>query len=244
MRVFLLKHENERGVYHLTSKEKNYLFRVLRLNVNDVFTAKDSQNNYYKAFLFNEDSMTLESTERLEETLLDSLSSYRGPFVQLTAFISVLKGKKNEIQVRALTEIGVSRIVLMETDFTQSPLSQHEMERIKAIIGEAVQQSGSKAPSLDGPVDFAAALTMMDNLTLILHQDTLERTKSLSEALSEADINTNISMMIGPEGGFSDAECNNAIDRGAVPVLLNTNILRAETAAIYTASAIQAILQN
>ena len=113
MRVFLLKHENERGVYHLTSKEKNYLFRVLRLNVNDVFTAKDSQNNYYKAFLFNEDSMTLESTERLEETLLDSLSSYRGPFVQLTAFISVLKGKKNEIQVRALTEIGVSRIVLM-----------------------------------------------------------------------------------------------------------------------------------
>ena len=244
MRVFLLKHESKDGIYHLTTKEKNYLFRVLRLNVNDIFTAKDSKEQYYKAFLFDENSITLEKTEKPEETLLDSLSSYRGPFVPLTVFISVLKGKKNEIQVRALTEIGVSRIVLVNTSFTQSPLSQHEIERLKAIIAEAVQQSGSKEPELEGPVDFTSALSLADNLTLILHQSSLEKTKTLSEALSDADINTRISVMIGPEGGFSDDECDKALSKGAIPVLLNTNILRAETAAIYTASAVQALLQN
>ena len=245
MRVFLLRKEaGDNGIYTLSEKEKNYLFRVLRLNVNDVFTAKDSRERYYKAFLFDEGSITLERTDAPEETLLDGLSSYKGPFIPLTAFISVLKGKKNEMEVRALTEIGVKRIVLMNTEFVQTPLSKHQAERLTAIIREAVQQSGSREPELIGPVSFEEALRMKEGRLFILHQSTIEKTRTLSEALNDFREDESVSFMIGPEGGFSDRECIAAMDRGAVPVLLNTNILRAETAAIYTASAIQALLQN
>ncbi len=245
MRVFLLRSTyGGESIYMLSQKEKNYLLRSLRLKVNDTFTAKDSRERYYKAFLFDEDSITLEETDKPEETLLDGLSSYKGPFVPITAFISVLKGKKNEIEVRALTEIGVRKIVLMETEFTQSPLSGHQKERIAAIIREAVQQSGSPEPELEGPVSFKKALELADKKILILHQSTLEKTRSLKEALADTDIMTPVSIMIGPEGGFSDKECEMAVKKGAVPVLLNTNILRAETAAIYTAASVQTLFQN
>ena len=246
MRVFLLRRDEWQGnVYKLSKKEKNYLFSVLRLKVNDTFTAKDSEDNYYKAFLFDEDNITLEHTDTPEETLLDGLSSYKGPFADISMYISVLKGKKNELEARALTEIGVRRIVLMETEFTQSPLSGHQIERIEAIIREAVQQSGSQAPELIGPVSFSEALGMAEGRTLLLHQSALgEEPKRLSDVLSDLDGTVPVSMMIGPEGGFSDRECALACSEGAVAVLLNTNILRAETAAIYTAAAIQSFFQN
>lgn len=244
MRVFLLRRDADNGIYNLSEKEKNYLFRVLRLNVNDVFTAKDSKERYYKAFLFDEGSITLERTDNPEATLLDNLSSYKGPFIPMIAFISVLKGKKNEMEVRALTEIGVKKIVLMNTEFVQSPLSKHQNERLETIIREAVQQSGSKEPELIGPVSLEEALNIAEGRIIILHQSTIERTRKLSEALEDTKEDESISFMIGPEGGFSDRECNIAVEKNAIPVLLSTNILRAETAAIYTASAIQAILQN
>ena len=133
----------------------------------------------------------------------------------------------------------------METEFTQSPLSGHQIERIEAIIREAVQQSGSQAPELIGPVSFSEALGMAEGRTLLLHQSALgEEPKRLSDVLSDLDGTVPVSMMIGPEGGFSDRECALACSEGAVAVLLNTNILRAETAAIYTAAAIQSFFQN
>ena len=245
MRVFLLRREaGNDGIYHLSQKERNYLCNVLRLSINSVFTAKDSKDRYYRAFLFDEDTLTLEETDRPEATLLDGLSSYQGPFVPLSAFVSVLKGRKNEMEVRALTEIGVRRIVLMETEFTQSPLSGHDRERLSSIVREAVQQSGSSEPEIRGPLPFSEALDLADGRMLILHQSSLEATKRLSQALSGCTAADPVSFLIGPEGGFSEKECSMAIGKGAVPILLSTNILRAETAAIYTASAIQALLQN
>ena len=245
MRVFLLRRNDWKGnTYELSKKEKTYLFSVLRLSVNDVFTAKDSDDNYYKAFLFDENTIILEATDNPEETLLDNLSSYSGPFRGISMYISVLKGKKNEMEVRALTEMGIKKIVLMETEFVQSPLSKHQMERFSLIIREAVQQSGSKEPELVGPLSFKEALTEVEGKLLILHQSAIGGTMKLSEAVKDLSQDSPLSFMIGPEGGFSDKECEEAVNNGATPVLLCTNILRAETAAIYTASSLQTLMQG
>ena len=66
----------------------------------------------------------------------------------------------------------------------------------------------------------------------------------LTEAVREMDKNYDFACFIGPEGGFSDLECEMAEDKGIKTVLLNTNILRAETAAIYTASSLQTLIQG
>ena len=241
MRIFLLSGRTENGVYRLSQKERKYLFSVLRLNVNDTFTAKDKDGNLYKAFLFSDDSITLEHTDDPEKTLLDSLSSYREPLLPITMMVSVLKNKKNESEIRMLTEMGVRRIILMETEFTEGHLNDHQLERIHLIMREAVQQSGADLPELIGPVSFSDALGLIEGKPVILHQGKRTESISIMEAASGA---SSVSAMIGPEGGFSDRECEEAESRGAVPVLLKTNILRSETAAVYTASIIQAILQE
>ena len=240
MRLFLLSRIPENGIYHLSAKERKYLFSVLRKKVNDTFTASDRNGNYYKAFLFDEESMTIEPTDAPEETLNDSLSSFKGPFFPITMYISVLKGKKNETEIRMLTEMGVGKIVLINTEFTEGIWNSHMSERINSIAREAVQQSGSRAPEIYGPIPFEKAIEEAEGTVLILHQSSRTKTQSLTDI----DFGSRVSCMIGPEGGFSDKECSLAEEHGAIPVLLKTNILRAETAAIYTASSLQTILHK
>ena len=242
MRIFLLGDSiNGNGIYRLSAKEKRYLLSVLRLNINETFTARDRNGIFYKAFLYDEDSLTLEKTDNPEETLLDGLSAYKEPLLPITMIISVLKNKKNESEIRMLTEMGVRRIILMETEFTEGHLTEHNIERFSLIMREAVQQSGAALPELTGPVPFREALAAAEGRLIILHQGMRKSSVSLLKALDGAE---SVTAMIGPEGGFSDNECAVAEEAGAVPVLLKTNILRSETAAIYTAAAAQVLLQE
>lgn len=246
MRIFLLSGDyNGERLYSLKSKEKQYLGKVLRLEVGTVFTAKDRKENYYTAELIDEDTLSLVSSDKPEETLLDGLSGYKGEFFPITMFISILKGKKNEMVVRALTEMGVTRIIFVKTEFVQEKdFTSHQRERLESIVKEAVQQSGAKSPILEGPIDFKKALENAPKNSMILHQSTRGKTMCLTEAVEEMDKNYDFACFIGPEGGFSDSECELAEDKGIKTVLLNTNILRAETAAIYTAASLQTLIQG
>lgn len=247
MRVFLLdKSYDGAPFYTLRARERSYLEKVLRLDEGTVFTAKDRDERYYKAVILGDGSLSLEPTENPEETLLDNLSGYSGPFAPITMYISILKGKKNESVVRALTEIGVKRIVFVQSEYVQEKdFTSHQRERLEAILREAVQQCGGKAPLLEGPISFQEAVDEVEGTAILLHQSTIATTKHLSEVFKQGENLKNvISCFIGPEGGFSEQECTYAENKGMIPVLLNTNILRAETAAVYTAAAIQAIVQN
>ncbi len=246
MRIFLLSGDyNGDRIYTLKAKEKQYLSKVLRLERGTVFTAKDRKENYYKAELIDDDTLTLDSTENPEETLLDGLSGYKGEFFPITMFISILKGKKNELVVKALTEMGVKKIVFVKTEFVQEKdFTVHQRERLESIVREAVQQSGAKSPILEGPIDFDKAIEEAPKNSMILHQSTRGRTLSLTSAVNNMDGEKEYGCFIGPEGGFSNSECEKAENRGFATVLLNTNILRAETAAIYTAASLQTLLQG
>lgn len=246
MRVFLLSQEYDGSpLYSLRKREIQYLEKVLRLETGTVFTAKDTKDNYYKATLKEEGILLLEPTLNPEETLLDSLSGYNGPFAPIDVYISILKGKKNETVVRALTEIGIRKIIFVDSENVQEhSFSSHQWERLEVIIKEAVQQSGSKPPILSGPMPFSMALEKAEGKRAILHQSVRGKTSSIEKLFFPSDIKNVASLFIGPEGGFSDEECDLAENQGFVPVLLRTNILRAETAAVYTASIVQSILHS
>lgn len=246
MRIFLLSgdYKGDR-IYTLKAKEKQYLSKVLRLEKGTVFTAKDRKENYYKAELIDDDTLSLDSSENPEETLLDGLSGYKGEFFPITAYISILKGKKNELVVRALTEMGIKKIVFVKTEFVQEKdFTVHQRERLESIVREAVQQSGAKSPILEGPISFDEAINSAPKNTMLLHQSTRGETLSLKQAVSAMEPNEAYGCFIGPEGGFSESECEKAEDKGFFTVLLNTNILRAETAAIYTAASLQTLIQG
>ncbi len=245
MRVFLLDKSYLGGeIYPLKTRDLKYLEKVLRLEDGVVFTAKDEKENYYRATLQSGGYLFLEKTDNPEESLLDSLSSYKGPFADIDMYVSLLKGKKNETVVRALTEIGVRRIVFVTSEFCQEKqLNSHQKERLNLIMKEAVQQSGGKAPSIEGPIPFEEAIHGAEGIKILLHQAVRGSTKTIKDVIFSNNISKDVfSVFVGPEGGFSNTECINAENAGFFPVLLRTNVLRAETASIYIASSLQTLL--
>lgn len=240
MRIFLLTHAEGEGIYHLVKKERNYLLKVLRLSVGDIFTAKDEKGIYYKASIISESDLMLTPTDTPEETLLDNLSGYRKKIFPIEVFQCICKGKKNEEIVRMLTEAGVLRINFVRSRYTQQDdFSPHELERLEKIRKEAIQQSGSEtevAPFRIFSVEEAIEASLYK--IILLHQGSRERTMSLRDALSDNITDNGISLMIGSEGGFSDEECALMEEKNAIPVLLPTNVLRAETAGIFAVGGI------
>ncbi len=180
------------------------------------------------------------------------------PFVKNLPRIHLLqclcKGKKDETIIRQATEIGAVSITFVQSTFCVADLSQKSRkamagrwERYEAIVKEAVQQSGSALPTrITGqilPIREVPSFCK-DGLGIFFHQDPQGGQKGLGELLHSEGRGKEIYLLVGSEGGLSDGECSLLKEGGMHPVLLGTNILRAETAAIYALAACQSLLEE
>jgi 16S rRNA (uracil1498-N3)-methyltransferase len=112
-------------------------------------------------------------------------------------------------------------------------------ERWRKIIQEAAEQSGRKiVPELAPVKSWDEILDGLgEDLALIPWEG--ERERSLKDVLSGfTSAPERITIIIGPEGGFSQKEVKEAIQKGAIPVTLGPRILRTETAGLVVATAI------
>ena len=246
MRVLLIKGSNIRGeLYTLAKREKQYLMKVLRLEEGTTLKCKDENERFFDATIIDEDTLSLKESST-GDNFLDSMPSYSGPFAEITLIQAVCKGKKNEKIARECQEAGVRRIIFSDSTFSeQHVLKGHDWERVETITREAVQQSGGKLLELDQTRTLEDAMKKAEGLKIILHQGVRERNRNLFDVLtSRPKGEMKVTLMVGPEGGFADGECEMAEELGFIPVLLNTNILRAETAGIYTVGAVETILNR
>jgi 16S rRNA (uracil1498-N3)-methyltransferase len=112
-------------------------------------------------------------------------------------------------------------------------------KRLQAIAREAAEQSErASTPAIGPPVDFSEAVSQAcaNGPTLIAWERGV--TSLGRSALRELarDPRGAMSLVIGPEGGFTPREVLSAQDLGARPVWLGPRILRAETAGVVLAS--------
>lgn len=166
------------------------------------------------------------------------------PRTKVTLYQGVLKGDRFEWVLQKGTEVGVSEFVplLSERCIVQNAqqLSERKLQRWEKIVQSAAEQSRrGKLPPLQPLMLFPAAcerIRRSGGLALIPWE---EETRPLRQVLEEADQAPspfNLSLLIGPEGGFSAAEVDMARDYGILPVSLGPRILRAETAGIVVAA--------
>jgi len=103
-------------------------------------------------------------------------------------------------------------------------MGEGKLRRLKAIAKEAAKQSGRlRVPEVLPPIPLKAVPEVEQGLVAHVGARALVR-----EVL---DLNRNLSLAVGPEGGFAEEEVALLKERGFAPVSLGRRILRAETAA-------------
>lgn len=169
----------------------------------------------------------------------------RVPAARVTLVYALAKGDKVDQVVRDGTALGVTRLVLTCAERSVVRLdaerSASKRRRWQTIAVESARQCGrGDLPELEGPWPFEEALragVTPGGTALCLAADA---ERPLSSALRAWNASTELTLLVGPEGGFSEAEIRAARAAGYQTTCLGPFVLRTETAAVAVLGAVAA----
>ena len=215
----------------LSLEETRHLRDVLRLREGERVQVFDGAG---KEFLCEIEEISKKETslQILEEIAPAATESD----LDLTLAVALLKGEKFELVVQKAVELGVSKLVPLNTKRADVKFKETDKktERWQKIALEACKQSGrARLMQIEAPVDFEKYIKTAEGTRLLF----AERGGG---AFSSIAAGVKITALVGSEGGWEDSEIEMAAAKGFQIITLRGRILRAETAAI----AIAAILQN
>lgn len=206
--------------------------RAVRLRVGDPLILSDGRGTQRSARLL------MCTRDRVEvEFLEEELEARDSPF-QLTLCVAALKGDKLDWVVEKATELGVSRIVSVQTENSLGAGGANKLERWRRLaIAAAEQSQRSTVPSIEGTLPLTEVLAHGDRpqLSLILSESPSEQCLARQLPTTAHQAWT----LVGPEGGFTPAELDFAAAHGWQRTRFGPRILRAETAAIAIVTALQ-----
>ena len=225
----------------LDAEESKHLRDVLRLRAGAEVFVFDGLGNEFRC--------QIESIGKRETALkiLEKVSP-KSPEsnLNLTLAVALLKGEKFDLVVQKSCELGVSKIIPLQTrradvrikDFKEA---EKKLERWRKIIVEAAKQCGrAKLMQIENPQSFEKFIEKSSSPPNSNYEIRVLFSERGGENFSEVEAGEKFVAVIGSEGGWEDAEIESARASGFQIVTLGGRILRAETAAISLA----AILQN
>ena len=202
----------------LDKSQSHYLSKVMRIKTNESFSLFNQSGEWEaKVLNFNRGIV--------EFTVVKKLRSAENEKEIWLAFAPIKLNYLN-LMIQKATEIGITRFIPILTERTV--VRKLNEKRINKIIIEASEQSNRlKVPFLDKLTKFDAFLKSNQN-TNIIFGDLNTNNKKLD--LKNKDP---LCILIGPEGDFSIKERENISKlKRIIPLKINDNILRSETAAI------------
>lgn len=159
--------------------------------------------------------------------------------VRVHLYQCITKGERFEWLIEKATELGVHRVIAMETarSVVRPGREGERAARWRRIAVEAAEQCGrSLVPDVQGPAPFGEALASAPGIVLIPYESAGDVAPNIAAVLaSEIDALfalSEVSILIGPEGGFEESEVADAREHGAHVVTLGDRVLRSETAGL------------
>lgn len=169
----------------------------------------------------------VESLGKNEATIrVESEIASRESTVGIHLAMAIIQLEKFELVLQKATELGVKSIIPLVTDRIELRRERYagKLERWNRIVFEAVKQSGrSVFPAVEEPQPFAGVIAR-EGTKILFDADAEESEWPASPSA--------MTVLIGPEGGWSDEELRTARNHGCIFARLGPRRLRAETAAI------------
>jgi len=244
-RVYLDAPLEAGGRVALTGSAARHLTRVLRLRPGQALTLFNGGGGEYAA--------TIEAVhgEKVEVAVGEAQAIERESPLALTLAQGVSRGERMDLVVQKATELGASSIVPLLTERSvvrlSAPQAARKLEHWRAIAIAACEQSGRNrlpqlVPALPLPEFLhpagasngaAGGAGGASAIRLLLSP---AGTARIDEVPRPAH---SVTVLIGPEGGLTDAEEQAAVAAGFLPLRLGPRVLRTETAAIAALALLQ-----
>lgn len=212
------------GRCRISGEDYRHLARVRRVRAGDIIRLRDDAGAPLTArvLLVADDSIEAEITER---------GAVPAPHPDITLCMCLLKGKNFDTVIEKAVEIGVSRIVPVTSERTvpRPADAAARVERWNRKADEAAKQAlRERAPRVDMIMPFAGVIESADTpVKIVAHPGA---SGSLKEILRGRGPSA-VSLLVGPEGGFSANELEAAVRAGWTPAGFGFSQLRAGTAA-------------
>lgn len=144
------------------------------------------------------------------------------PARRLTLLVSVVRPERAVWLVEKATELGVNELQWFVSERTSRAFTRRALDRQRRVAKSALEQSGgARLPRIGAPVPLEES--GVDAGTTVLHPGAGTELSAVRGART---------LVIGPEGGFSEAEIGWLAGRGASLAALGPRVLRTETAAV------------
>lgn len=222
----------------LSGSDAHHLGYTLRARIGERCVVVDAERQVASMEItgFTADTVTLRLLERLEA---DTESPIR-----LTLAVCLLKSDKMDFVVQKAVELGAAKVQPIESENCVARYdrkkSEARRERWQRIADEAAKQCGRTALLTVAPIlpfgEWIRSRPDEDGAAFFCYE--AEKEKSLGAWLTETQCDA-FTALIGPEGGFTPDEAEQARAVGFAVVTLGPRILRAETAAIATMAIVQ-----
>ena len=222
----------------ITGKRVHHLTRVLRLAAGEPVVLFDGSGREFPAVI-------VEVGRQLVRFKVGSGKRVdRESPLSLMLALGLSRPSIMDLIVQKVTELGVHEIVPVQTERAQGWLSgQKDLARIKRwgrIAQEAARQSGRNVvPRIWPLTEYSQLLKQTENKEIKLFCWEEEKKENLRQALEVKGRARQACVLVGPEGGFSQKEAEEAASAGFQRVSLGGRILRTETAAIVVIGLIQ-----
>ena len=223
----------------VTGQDAHHIARVLRMRVGDELTLCDGAGTDYVCRI-----TSLDDREVVADVLYRRPSESE-PTVAVTLYQGLPKSEKMDLIVQKCVEIGITRIVPVAMARSIVKLSaadgEKKRDRWQKIAASAAEQSGRGiVPEVTAPISFKQLLAAVETENTVTFYEGGGEPLS---ALVDADTKQ-LSIVIGPEGGFDADEIERLREAGARIATLGPRILRCETAPLVALAVVMQLTGN
>ncbi len=225
----------------LGSSASHHIAKVLRMNSGDPITLFNGHGGEWSAVVEEVGKKAVVVRPRVFHDI------DRTPPRPVVLGLPLIKGERMDYAIQKATEMGVAAIRVLETERTEVRLKaereDRKAEHWRQVMIAACEQCGlNRLPRLEAVMPLRDFLATAEGLKLIAHPG--EAALSARDLRATAPAPLPITLLTGPEGGFSEAELDAAGAAGFRLFALGERVLRAETAPVALLGALWVLLSE
>ena len=235
MQLFYNQNINETTDFFSFDKEESkHIIKVLRKKDTDILFVTNGLGFIFKT------EITLASDNKCTVKILSVTKSETPKYTLHLAVAPTKMNDRFEWFLEKATEIGIQEITPIICDRSERKVINNE--RFEKILLTAMKQANvTFLPKLNQAISYKEFVQKKHTNTLLIAHCEETQKKSLQSVLKP---NEDITILIGPEGDFTEKEIQLAIENNFLPVTLGKTRLRTETAALVACHSVVFINEN